>query len=94
MQLPRGPSNVAHPLVAAFPTRLAGDVQSVLTVMPEAGSAPMTPFEVEVRGETVAIPSRIHHEEPVFRAAAVEQTGARWPRHTPPPSADASAAPA
>ncbi|MGW3971012.1 hypothetical protein ACWEFD_17145 [Streptomyces ardesiacus] len=64
MQLPRDPSNVAHALVAAFPTRLVGDVQSVLAVMPEARLAPMTPFEVEVQGETVAIPSRIYNEEP------------------------------
>ncbi|MER5512839.1 hypothetical protein ABT052_47465 [Streptomyces sp. NPDC002766] len=64
MQLPRDPSNVAHALVAAFPTRLAGDVQSVLAVMPEARLAPMMPFEVEVQGETVAIPSRIYNEEP------------------------------
>ncbi|MEU8590140.1 hypothetical protein AB0C59_24540 [Streptomyces sp. NPDC048664] len=64
MQLPRDPSNAAHVLMAAFPTRLARDVQSVLAVMPEASSAPMTPFEVEVRGETVVIPSRIYNEEP------------------------------
>ncbi|WP_405667876.1 hypothetical protein OG379_37935 [Streptomyces sp. NBC_01166] len=64
MQLPRDPSNVAHTLVAAFPTRLAGDVQSVLAVMPEASSAPMMPFEVEVQGETVAIPSRLYNKEP------------------------------
>ncbi|MFI7236873.1 hypothetical protein [Streptomyces cyaneofuscatus] len=64
MQLPRDPSNVAHALVAAFPTRLAGDVQSVLALMPEARLAPMMPFEVEVQGETVAIPSRIYNEEP------------------------------
>ncbi|MEV6655105.1 hypothetical protein [Streptomyces sp. NPDC051219] len=64
MQLPRDPSNVAHALVAAFPTRLAGDVQRVLAVMPEARLAPMMPFEVEVQGETVAIPSRIYNEEP------------------------------
>lgn len=32
--------------------------------MPEAGFAPMMPFEVKVRGETVAIPSRIYIEEP------------------------------
>ncbi|MDO0924079.1 hypothetical protein QQY24_00995 [Streptomyces sp. TG1A-8] len=64
MQLPRDPSNVARALVAAFPTRLAGEVLRVLAVMPEASSAPMMPFEVEVRGETVAIPPRIYNEEP------------------------------
>ncbi|MEO3839752.1 hypothetical protein [Streptomyces sp. B22F1] len=64
MQLPRDPSNVAHALAAAFPTRLAGDVQSVLAVMPEASSAPMMPFEVEVQDEIVAIPYRLYNEEP------------------------------
>ncbi|MER7695481.1 hypothetical protein [Streptomyces sp. NPDC096095] len=64
MELPRDPSNVAHALVAAFPTRLAGDVQSVLTVMPETRLAPAMPFEVDVQGETVAVPSRIYNEEP------------------------------
>ncbi|WP_415958704.1 hypothetical protein [Streptomyces sp. 021-4] len=64
MQLPPEPSNVAHALAAAFPTRLAGDVESVLAVMPEARLAPTTPFEVDVQGETVAIPSRIYNEEP------------------------------
>nr|WP_329218630.1 hypothetical protein [Streptomyces microflavus] len=54
MQLPRDPSNVAYALVAAFPTHLAGDVKSVLAVMPEARLAPTMPFEVEVQGETVA----------------------------------------
>ncbi|MFE9012637.1 hypothetical protein [Streptomyces cyaneofuscatus] len=64
MPLPRDPSNLAYALVAAFPTRLAGDVHSVLAVMPEARPAPAMPFEVEVQGETVAIPSRIYNEEP------------------------------
>ncbi|MFD8277562.1 hypothetical protein [Streptomyces flaveolus] len=64
MQLPRGPSNVAYAMVSAFPTRLAGDVQSVLAVIPEARLAPTMPFEVEVQGETVAIPSRIYNGEP------------------------------
>ncbi|MFK0149342.1 hypothetical protein ACIQUZ_30110 [Streptomyces griseus] len=64
MQLPGDPSNVTNDLVAAFPAHLAGDVESVLAVMPEARLAPTMPFEVEVRGETVAIPSRIYNEEP------------------------------
>ncbi|MGV2920859.1 hypothetical protein [Streptomyces alfalfae] len=64
MQLPRDPSSVAHALAAAFPTRLAGDVQSVLAVMPEASSAPVMPFEVEVQDEIVAIPYRLYNEEP------------------------------
>ncbi len=64
VQLPRDPSSVTHALTAAFPTRLAGDVRSVLAVMPEVRLASMMSFEVEVRGETVAIPSRIYNEEP------------------------------
>lgn len=64
MQLPRDPSSVAHALAAAFPTRLADDVQSVLAVMPEASSAPKMPFEVEVQDEVVAIPYRLYNEEP------------------------------
>lgn len=55
MQLPRDP-NVTRVLVAAFPTHLADDVQSVLAVMPDARLMPLLPFEVEVQGETVAIP--------------------------------------
>ncbi|WP_371622162.1 hypothetical protein OG245_04005 [Streptomyces sp. NBC_01116] len=64
MQAQRDPSNAAHVLAAAFPSRLAGDVRRVLTAMPESVTAPTTPFEVEVRGETVAIPSRVYNEEP------------------------------
>ncbi|MFF7880686.1 hypothetical protein ACH40F_09635 [Streptomyces sp. NPDC020794] len=64
MHLPRDPSNVDHVLAAAFPPRLAGDVQSVLAVMPDARLAPMESFEVDMQGETVAIPSRIYNEEP------------------------------
>ncbi|MET7977334.1 hypothetical protein ABZW44_30820 [Streptomyces mirabilis] len=65
MQLPRDPSNVTHVLVAAFPARLAGAVQSVLAVMPDARLAPAESFKVvEVQGETVAIPYRIYNEEP------------------------------
>lgn len=54
-RLPRDPSQVTHVLVAAFPARLAGDVRSVLAVVPDAGLAPAEPFEVEVQGETVAM---------------------------------------
>lgn len=64
VQLPQDPSNVAPALTAAFPTRFAGDVRTVLAVMPEDRHAPMMPFEVEVQGETVAIPSRIYNDEP------------------------------
>ncbi|MCX4904774.1 hypothetical protein [Streptomyces sp. NBC_00878] len=39
-------------------------MQSVLAVMPDARLTPVQPFEVEVQGETVAIPSRIFNEEP------------------------------
>ncbi|GGU87266.1 hypothetical protein GCM10010211_61880 [Streptomyces albospinus] len=118
--------------MAAFPSRLAGDVRSVLAVMPFAAISPVGPFRVEVQGEAVAIPSRIYHAGPdagvagfltgtqqlilhclysrrsdywschyrwkypmfgtcpggilteAFRAAASEQVGAPWRRHTPP----------
>ncbi|MGW0823749.1 hypothetical protein [Streptomyces sp. NPDC002845] len=50
--------------MATFPARLAGAVQSVLTVMPDAKLAPAESFEVvAVQGETVAIPYRIYNEE-------------------------------
>jgi hypothetical protein len=64
VQLPRDPSHVIDVLVAAFPPRLAGDVQSVLAVMPDAEFAPRGPFEVGVQDEIVDIPSRIYNEEP------------------------------
>ncbi|MFF9176065.1 hypothetical protein [Streptomyces sp. NPDC014793] len=64
MQLPQDPSNVVHVLAAAFPARLADDVRDVLAAMPGTRFAPMLPFEVEVQGETLAIPSRIYNEEP------------------------------
>jgi hypothetical protein len=56
--------NVADVLVGAFPSQLAGDVRSVLTAVPVARLAPLEPFQIEVEGETVAIPSRIYNEEP------------------------------
>lgn len=64
MRLPQDSSNVARVLLAAFPVGLAADVQAVLRVMPDARPAPIGRFEVEVQGVTVAIPSRICHEEP------------------------------
>ncbi|MFJ8112108.1 hypothetical protein [Streptomyces sp. NPDC096132] len=64
MQEPQEPWNVAQALVAAFPTRLAGDVRNVLAAMPDARLSSVEPFEVEVQGETVAIPSRIYNDEP------------------------------
>ncbi|WP_030573947.1 hypothetical protein [Streptomyces aureocirculatus] len=64
MQLLRDSSNVTCVLMAAFPARLALDVQTVLMVMPDARFNPVQPFEVDVQGETVSIPSRIYSEEP------------------------------
>ncbi|WP_406278289.1 hypothetical protein OHT93_36820 [Streptomyces sp. NBC_00191] len=64
MQQSWDPLNVADVLVEAFPSRLAGDVQSVLAAMPVAKLGSVEPFQVEVQGETVAIPSRIYNEEP------------------------------
>ncbi|MER7959530.1 hypothetical protein [Streptomyces sp. NPDC096030] len=64
MQLSHGPSNVPYVWVAAFPARLADDVRSVLAFVPDARLGPVEPFQVEVQGEIVAIPSRIYNEEP------------------------------
>ncbi|MGW8333277.1 hypothetical protein ACWGLE_35910 [Streptomyces sp. NPDC055897] len=63
MQISQDPSNVANVLAAAFPSCLADDVRDVLAVVPDAGLSPASPFEVEVQGETVAIPSRIYNDE-------------------------------
>ncbi|MFI9462518.1 hypothetical protein [Streptomyces xiamenensis] len=51
-------------LVAAFPSRLAADVRSALSVLPAATFSPVEPFAVDVRGESVTIPSRIYPDEP------------------------------
>ncbi|MDT0547750.1 hypothetical protein [Streptomyces lonegramiae] len=51
-------------LAAAFPSRLADEVHAVLTVMPKSRHPSMSPFLVRVSGESVAIPYRIHHDEP------------------------------
>lgn len=51
-------------LAEAFPSLLAGEVPAVLAVMPKPRHPPMSPFTVEVAAETVAIPYRIHHDEP------------------------------
>jgi hypothetical protein len=56
-----GSSRDSDLLTAAFPPRLAEEVRNVLAVMPVAASPPAEPFSVEVRGGTVAIPTRIHH---------------------------------
>ncbi|MQS06993.1 hypothetical protein FNX48_007345 [Streptomyces sp. IF17] len=65
-------------LVAAFPNRLADDIRAVLAVMPQARSAPVSPFSVYVGDEAVTIPYRIHQDEPpldVERAlTGVQQT--------------------
>ncbi|MFE0381331.1 hypothetical protein ACFW1M_38535 [Streptomyces inhibens] len=64
MQQSQASSNTSDVLVAAFPSRLAGDVRTVLEVMPVAAISPPGPFHVEVQGETVTVPSRIYHGEP------------------------------
>ncbi|MEV4436650.1 hypothetical protein [Streptomyces sp. NPDC049585] len=50
-------------LVAAFPSRLADDVCSVLSIMPVTKHAPAGPIQVEVLGEPVSVPYRIYHDE-------------------------------
>lgn len=57
-------SKTVDALVAAFPAVLAGDVRSVLAIMPAARYSHIEPFPVEVQDETVTIPSRIFHGEP------------------------------
>ncbi|MEU1538425.1 hypothetical protein ABZ461_09920 [Actinacidiphila glaucinigra] len=69
MQQPWDPSDITDVLVRAFPSRLAGDVRSVLAVVPIARLSPVEPFQIEVEGETVAIPSRIYNEEPTVGLA-------------------------
>ncbi|MFD5794242.1 hypothetical protein ACFWIO_12015 [Streptomyces diastatochromogenes] len=64
MQGPRSIAVADGDLAAAFPQRLAGEVRAVLAVMPEAWSAPMSPFSVDVGDEAVAIPYRIYQDEP------------------------------
>lgn len=51
-------------LLAAFPSRLSGDVGRALEVMPEVRLAPVYPFGVDVQGEIISIPYRIYHDEP------------------------------
>ncbi|WP_436978632.1 hypothetical protein [Streptomyces sp. enrichment culture] len=51
-------------LVAAFPSRLAADVRSALSVLPASTFSPVEPFAVDVRGERVTIPARIYPDEP------------------------------
>ncbi|MFD7500384.1 hypothetical protein [Streptomyces sp. NPDC059850] len=51
-------------LAGAFPSQLVHDVRAVLAVMPEPQHPFMSPFPVDVSGETVSIPSRIYNDEP------------------------------
>ncbi|MGA4954620.1 hypothetical protein [Streptomyces lavendulocolor] len=64
MRHSQGSSLDSDLLTAAFPPRLAEDVRSALAVMPVGALPPADSFSVEVRGETVAIPTRMHHAEP------------------------------
>ncbi|MFJ6012278.1 hypothetical protein [Streptomyces sp. NPDC092952] len=63
MHSPAKPSGLAPSLLRAFPSGLADDVRAVLAVVPR-GESGLDPFLVEVSGETVAIPGRLHHDEP------------------------------
>ncbi len=54
-----------QPLLAAFPGDLAGDVDTVARVLPRADGEPTGRFIVRVGGESVTIPYRTHHEEPL-----------------------------
>lgn len=49
-------------LAGAFPSRLMDNVRPVLAVMPGLRH-PMSPFSVDVAGEVISIPYRIHHDE-------------------------------
>ncbi|MEU1801684.1 hypothetical protein [Streptomyces sp. NPDC019937] len=52
-------------LAGAFPSRLAHDVRTVLTVMPGARPPITSTFSVDVSGEVVSVPYRIYHDEPL-----------------------------
>ncbi len=65
VQQPRESTDPANALTAAFPSRLVGDVRSVVAVMPGVWLSSAEPFQVEVQGETVTIPSRIREDEPI-----------------------------
>ncbi|CAM5317174.1 hypothetical protein [Streptomyces atroolivaceus] len=64
MQRPQASSAPSEALVAAFPARLAEDVRAVLPIMPDARVLRAGPLPVEVEGVRIALPSRIHHDEP------------------------------
>jgi hypothetical protein len=66
---PTGPgrieaADVLDPFVSAFPLSLAGDGQVVSRVIPPTRLPPTQPFQVDVQGETVAIPYRLYNDEP------------------------------
>lgn len=58
------PFDTKNPLVKAFPTAFADDVRAVLAIMPRSRLEPAGMFSVAVRGERVAIPSRLYNDEP------------------------------
>ncbi|KIF75679.1 hypothetical protein QR77_20825 [Streptomyces sp. 150FB] len=64
------PIDTKAPLVLAFPTALADDVRAVLAIMPRSRLEPAGMFSVAVRGEQVAIPSRLYNDEPPAGAVA------------------------
>ncbi|WP_143685815.1 hypothetical protein [Streptomyces sp. 1331.2] len=51
-------------VTAALPAHLADDARTVAGAMPGPRCTPGAPFAVDVLGETVAIPHRIHTSEP------------------------------
>ncbi len=65
-------------LSAAFPQTLVGDAGQVVAVMPDATLSPIGSFQVEVRGETLTIPTRIHNGVPAAESVralpATQQT--------------------
>ncbi|MEU5875004.1 hypothetical protein AB0A73_26005 [Glycomyces sp. NPDC047369] len=63
MQSPWDRSNSTHALLAAFPARMSGNVQRVVSIIPGAQYPPTGTFAVAVQGETVSIPYRIYSEE-------------------------------
>ncbi|MGW2372250.1 hypothetical protein [Kitasatospora sp. NPDC001683] len=57
-------------LPAAFPAEFAADAADVMAVVPAARHRPLGPFAVVVEGEQIAIPHRVHHDEPSPAAVA------------------------
>ncbi|MFH8380965.1 hypothetical protein ACH4E7_08475 [Kitasatospora sp. NPDC018058] len=64
MQNPRTAPTTLRSLAAAFPSHLADEVRTVAAAIPDARYPSAMPFPVDVCGETVAVPYRIHHHEP------------------------------